>query len=517
MDQLRYYASVFLRRLPYFLIVATVIAAVSFTVALSLPPAYVSQMRLVVESPQIPSDLAASTVQTPALEQLQIVQQRLLTRENLLDIQRRLKVLSDADKMNPDEIVNAMRARTDIRTSSGRNEATMMTVSFEASDPRDAAGVLNEYLTLIQQEDAQFRRGRAGETLAFFRQEVQRLGQELDGQSAEILRFKQKNTDALPESLDFRMSQQASIQERLSQLDRELTSLQGQRDRLIQLFEVTGGTGQDQQVPLSPQQAQLRDLREQLNEALAVYSSQNPRVKMLEARIAALEQQLAPDPAGAQAGAETPEGGARAPTMLDVQLAELDSRREVMESQRATLSERLDALNASITRTPEVSITLADMERRYEILQSQYNSAQERLGRAQTGDLIETRSRGQRISVIEQPAVPSQPTKPNRVLIAGGGSFFGILAGAGLILLMEVLNGTARRPEDLVRRFGVTPFTTVPYIRTRRQMLVQRSFKVLVILTILIGIPLIIYAVHLYYLPLDLIAEKVMNKIGIRW
>ena len=68
-----------------------------------------------------------------------------------------------------------------------------------------------------------------------------------------------------------------------------------------------------------------------------------------------------------------------------------------------------------------------------------------------------------------------------------------------------------------MRRFGVTPFTTVPYIRTRRQMLVQRSFKVLVILTILIGIPLIIYAVHLYYLPLDLIAEKVMNKIGIRW
>ena len=136
---------------------------------------------------------------------------------------------------------------------------------------------------------------------------------------------------------------------------------------------------------------------------------------------------------------------------------------------------------------------------------------------AQTGDRIETRSRGQRISVIEQPAVPSQPTKPNRILIAGGGTAFGIMAGLALIVLLEVLNTTARRPEDLVKRFGITPFTTIPYIRTRQQTFVQRSFKLLVILAILIGIPAAIYAVHTYYLPLDLIADKVMNKLGVRW
>ena len=107
-------------------------------------------------------------------------------------------------------------------------------------------------------------------------------------------------------------------------------------------------------------------------------------------------------------------------------------------------------------------------------------AANDSMGRA-AREVIETRSRGQRISVIEQPAVPSQPTKPNRMLIAGGGVAFGIFAGLGLVLLMELLNNTARRPEDIVARFDITPFTTIPYIRTRSQTFWQRSVKLLVI------------------------------------
>ena len=59
MDELKFYFSIFLRRLPWFVVLATVITAVAVSVAISLPPAYVSQMRLVVESPQIPDEMAA--------------------------------------------------------------------------------------------------------------------------------------------------------------------------------------------------------------------------------------------------------------------------------------------------------------------------------------------------------------------------------------------------------------------------------------------------------------------------
>jgi hypothetical protein len=32
-----------------------------------------------------------------------------------------------------------------------------------------------------------------------------------------------------------------------------------------------------------------------------------------------------------------------------------------------------------------------------------------------------------------------------------------------------------------------------------------------------VGIPAAVYMVHIYYLPIDLVAEKVMNRLGVRW
>ena len=36
-------------------------------------------------------------------------------------------------------------------------------------------------------------------------------------------------------------------------------------------------------------------------------------------------------------------------------------------------------------------------------------------------------------------------------------------------------------------------------------------------LIILLGIPAAVYAIHMYYQPLDLLAEQVMDRVGIRW
>jgi hypothetical protein len=113
--------------------------------------------------------------------------------------------------------------------------------------------------------------------------------------------------------------------------------------------------------------------------------------------------------------------------------------------------------------------------------------------------------------------VSNRPTKPNRVLIAGGGTGFGILAGIGLIVLIELLNRTARRPEDIVNRIGVRPLATIPYMRSRSEIFWKRLIKITLYLVILVGLPAAIYAVHLYYLPLDLLADRAMNKIGVRW
>ena len=508
---IRYYASIFLRRLPYFLIVAAMISAAAITAALTMAPAYVSQTRLIVESPQIPDNLAASTASTPAQEQLQIVEQRLLTRANLLDIANRLNVFEDQEGMNPDWIVQSMRARTTIRSTAGRDQASLMTITFEAPSAVTAAGVLNEYLSLIQQEDIQSRTQRASQTLEFFEQEVSRLSERLAERSARILEFKTENADALPESLQFMLSQQTLLQERLAQTEREIASLADQRARIISIFEATGQVAGVGGAPGTPEQQQLETLRRELDQALAVYSEENPQVKVLKSRISRLESVVSAQPLPES---ETLGTGN---SLLDVQLAELGSRLDILEEQKRTTASQLEELTGKISRIPGNAIRLDELELDYENVQLQYNTAVDRLSRASTGERIELMSRGQRIAIIEPPAVPEGPTKPNRVLIAGGGTIFGILAGIGMVILLEFLNQSVRRPEELISRLGVTPLATIPYIHTRAETFRRRSMKLLSVLVILVGIPASVYVVHTYYQPLDLITERVMDRVGVRW
>lgn len=519
MDNIRYYFSIFRRRFPYFLIVAVVISTASVIAAMSLPPAYESRAVLVVESPQIPEELAASTVQAPAFQQLQLVQQHLLARENMLDVAYKLKAFPKIDEMNPDAIVAAMRSRTTIKTNGRRRgEAPIMEIQFEAANPRIAAEVLNDYLVLIQARDAEFRRGRSGETLEFFVREVDRLSAALDAQSKRILEFKQENSDALPESLEFRLSQQSVFQDRITQVDRDVADLNSQRERLKQLYELTGNVETPLDRRKTAQEQQLEAAQLELANALTIYSASNPRVKVLQARVDSLQQAVSAQ-SQAELGEETAEAQSneQLPAVLAVQLSEVDSRIEALGEQKLQAQERLKILDATIARTPEVSIILEEMERDYGALEGQYAQAQDRLAKAQTGDQIETRARGQRLSVIEQPSVPSQPTKPNRVLIAGGGTSFGILLGLGLIVLLEMLNSAPRRPEDIVSKLGITPLTTIPYVQTQGQQMRLRLRRIVIALLIALGVPAAIYMVHIHYLPLDLIADKIMNKLGVRW
>lgn len=517
MSDLKYYFSIFLRRLHYFLTVSVIVAAASVIAAFTLPPAYESQTRLLLEGPQIPAELASSTVMVGLAEQLEIIEQRLMTRANLLAVARSQNAFEDIGEMTADEIVEAMRARTIIQTPGGRNPTPIMNITFEARSPQIAAGVLNEYLTLIEQQNAEFRTTRAGNTLKFFQQEVARLGQDLDAQSARILEFKTENSGALPDSLEYRLDQQATLQEQVRQIDRDIATLRNQRTRLVEVFEATGQITEEQAAPrLSPDEERLQELRTQLDEALSVYSETNPRVRVLQARIAQVEERLAKAPKDA------PDAAAPAPqrpgaTMLDLQLSEIDTRISMLQEQRAETEDRLAELSESLARTPANAVTLDELTRAYANIEEQYNLAVDRLAQASTGERIESLSRGQRISVIEPPAVPTEPTKPNRILIAGGGTVFGILAGIGLVVLIELLNRTARRPEDIVSRIGVRPLATLPYMRSRSEVFWKRLVKITLYLAILVGLPAAVYAIHLYYLPLDLLADRAMNKLGVRW
>jgi uncharacterized protein involved in exopolysaccharide biosynthesis len=400
-----------------------------------------------------------------------------------------------------------MRESTRIRRTAGRDRATMMVISFSADRGVVAANVVNRYVTLILQDNVELRTDRAGDTLQFFEIEVGRLGAELEKQGAIILNFKNKNTGALPDSLNFRMNRQSTLQQRMASLEREIDILKEQKRRLVQIFEATGRVGANPNANLSPEQRQLANLQDQLRTALAVYSPENPKVKLIKAQVDQLEAVVAGQPANTDADVN-PQA-----SMLDIQLADIDARAELLGEERDRAEELVERIRVSIERTPANSITLQALTRDYQNIQQQYNSAVRRLAQAATGERIELLAKGQRIAVLDPATIPSRPTSPNRALISTGGIAAGAFLGIALIALMEFLNSAIRRPVDIVRQLGITPIVTVPYIRTPMEMVMRRAVFVLVFFVLVIGLPSMLFAVHTYYMPLDLIYERIAGTI----
>jgi len=518
-SELRFYLSIFWRRLPILLVVFLTVSVTAFALAVIMPTVYTARGLLLVEAPQIPISLAQSTVQVGSREQLAVIQRRLLTRANLLQIAREFDVYENTGSLSPDEIVTKMRADTRISSSGNNSAATVMEVQFSARTGAIAASVANEYITRILSENANNRQARAEGTLEFFQQEAERLERELEARNQQILEFQNANADALPDTVNYRLNRQEILQQRITQIDRDKSILTDQRDRLVDLQNRgIEFVRPEEDVPRTQLEQQLAQLRNQLTNARAIYSPDSPRVTVLSARIAALEELQEEEEARAEAEqALEPLSGDPAanfdpPTAIELQVDEIETRLRFLAEQEALIEAELVELEDTLVRTPANAIALEGLRRDYASIERQYSSALDRLSTAATGERIEVMSKGERISVIEQARAPDEPSDPNRPLIAATGLAAGAGLAVALFAALEVLNKAVRRPVDLANHLGITPIATVHYIVTPGERLRRRLAILLVVLAILILVPAALYYVHYEVRPLDLLWQRFLEE-----
>lgn len=489
---LQFYLSLILRRLP-------VIAAIIFTAttagilyALSLPPVFRAEARLLIENAQIPAELAASTVRSTTQEILLAIQQRIMTRENLLDLATRNDLYVSAPQMTDEQKLLDVSDRISIYMPNTQGSTGVVTVSFGASEPELSARVTNEIADQILQWNTELRTKASASTLDFFEQEVQRLTDELAQQNAMILEFEQNNRDALPESLEFRRTRQAAQQERLLQVDRELAALRDRRQRLTELYDRTGRTVTNAEAR-TPEEERLDLLRQELASALVVLSSTNPRVRALQNEVNALEEAVKEQRDAAGGGRLTP---------FEVQMLDIDGQISYLAEQKALVEKDLGLLQTSIEATPGNSIRLAELRSNYETLRVQYEQAVASLSQARMGDRIEATDRGQRISMIEKAFPPVVRSEPNRRRIAVAAFGAGVILSGALLFLLEIMNQTIRRPSELAKVIGAPPFATVGFLdgATPGRRVSNGSFALLAVF--LINIPVLLLLIHIYVVPI---------------
>jgi protein tyrosine kinase modulator len=188
---LSYYYGIVKKRIFYILIPFVLVFAGGSAAALLWPPTYLSEGKILVESQQIPADLVRPTVTASAKERIQVIQQRVMTRDNLLAIMDKYQMFADRrDSWSRTELLDLMRENTLItpveleqtrgrRASPDELNTIAVSVGFTYHRPDIATKVANDLITLFLNEDARNRTNRAMETTKFLEREVQRLEGEL--------------------------------------------------------------------------------------------------------------------------------------------------------------------------------------------------------------------------------------------------------------------------------------------------------------------------------------------------
>ena len=144
-----FYLELVQRRWLYFIIPFVIIASGGIMVARLLPAVYSSEGKILVETQQIPTDLVRPTVTSAAQERIQVIEQRTMTRDNLVAVADKFNLFPEKRRfMSTTDVVELMKKSIKIATvDSGldfkqgtRNPTIVFSVGFESPDPSSSAG-----------------------------------------------------------------------------------------------------------------------------------------------------------------------------------------------------------------------------------------------------------------------------------------------------------------------------------------------------------------------------------------
>ena len=501
MQSLRFYASLLGRRIHWLILLTLLGTAAGLLVARSITPIYQASALLVVEGDSIPDKLAPSTVQTDTNAKLQVIRKRVLSRESLLDIAKQMGLYPalklDSGARDADAVFAALSSSIKIeitgQTKDRRapEQATFLTVSYLSKRPALAAQVANELVTRVLKEDADIRTKVARDTLDFFTREVDRLSGELSKSSAAILQFKQENGTALPERLSIMRDQLAALSRDQGKLAARLSELQDQRDKLIRRHELSGDKV-DLDAIYPPRLREMAQLSAQQQALQSVLAPEDAKLAALGAQIAALRAKGLPAlPAGGDA--------------FDARLRELEDEIFAADAQVQANRASQARIQGDIARVPANAAALDALQLDHSNLRDQYDKAVSARAIATTGDTIESLSKGERLTVIDQAVAPNAPIKPNRKTITLAGFGGGFLLGLLVIAALELLNPGIRRPEDLGAKLGITAFATLPYISTAADKAAKRRRLVISSGAVALALIAVVVLVGVLYKPFDLV------------
>jgi len=550
------------------------ILAMGVVFAYSLPDIYQSQGYILIEEPQIPSEILKSTITSYASQQLATLNEKILTIPNIIrfieefDLYPRERLDTPVELLVPkarEAIAVEIQSRASVSSSGLPAQRVVgFTVAFEDENPETAKRVADMLVQMYLDENLKSRSAKTRDTAAFLAEEVKKLEGEISELEAGLAKFKEENADRLPSLNSMNMQQMQRTEDQLMTLEGQLDALEQTRITVeAQLVGVEPSSPvrlPDGTFALSPAD-QLKQLQTQLTVYQSRYSDDHPDVKATKRDIESLKARFGLQTSlvevdkeivdvKAQLALAEKKYGREHPDVLLLQrrLAELeaqstDALQKQLESEvkpdnpaYIQLQSSLDSIDAQesaiktmisklradmamyekrLTETPQVESEFAALSRTLTSTSNRYWVMRDKQFAAEMGESLETESKGEAMVLVEPPRVPLKPVKPNRGAIITLTLLFALVSGIGITQLADGMDTSLRNAASVISVQQAPPLAEIPYIYTQAELVHAAKIRKLALASIVPVICCVVLILHFTVLPMDVLWFSLVSRIGL--
>ena len=443
---LNYLPTILWQRRWFIILPLLLLSAAGLLAAILLPTSYRSSATLLVESQELPTNVAATPQQSQVDQRIAKIRQQVLSRGDLITLIEQNDLYGQERTTEPlSQIVEQMREATSVEPvgggsgQSGATDTIAFLMSFDYRSPVKAQAVMQSFVDRFLQIDNATREEQATGAVAFLEEQASNLQRQIATLERRITSIKATNGLALSSAGGPVFSDSGSY-------DAQIASLQNQ-NRALQL-----------QLQLQTRRAtadpQIAAAEAQLAAARAVYAESHPDVLLAKQRLAQARQASVPENDNRDLNAQALRG----------QIEANNNTIAALSRSRAGDSARSAASLASQSRAPAIMEQVIQLDNRASLLRQQYEEVSNNLLNARSSARMAQEQKGERLSVLDPPVIPDRPTSPNRPLLIAGGVAAGLVLGILLALVVEAVLRPIRG-VGMVEDLGLEPLGVVPTLR----------------------------------------------------
>jgi polysaccharide chain length determinant protein (PEP-CTERM system associated) len=509
---------------------ASFVAVLTTSVVLAMlqPRSYLVSAVLMSEGTRIAADVARQAAVVSAEDRMRQAGQRIMSRDNLVDLANRLNVFqvdSGVPPLKDEDLARLMRTslnfqlRTDNQHTWQRPDATIVfDLSFRHGSPDKALQVVNELVRLFVEGSNLEQTDQAKRTSDFLAQEAEKLRKELEVYENRIAEYRRTHQGAMLEGQAMAMSGIQSLEADLRAVEQSYrAALEEQRALEVELVGARAGLSVAGGAPVAAPSVTEQDLaraRSELSQLRSVYSEEHPDLRALLRRIQSLEQALSREGSTRSPSRDAAEGQARlAVSRFEALLAAAQSRANLLQGQQSSIRANIAEMRSQLARAPQVDRDLTAMQRDYEVAQTKFEDIRSQQRSAQiASSLIDTQS-GARFSIVEPPILPEYPVSSGRKKTVALGVIAAVVAALGLAALLETLFPRVRGENAITAITGAKPLVVIPYIKNSQDTRAIRDLKKKLMWSALAAVSLALIFINFALQPLP---ELLSGIVGFR-